>query len=96
MNKGFLKWFDYLINAYVHYIFLLMSSHIHRAEIHINLDSKLFQGYFFALEKCGIRFFFLALASFSLGSDPLYDPCSGYLYEAVSSCWIGTRVASFR
>ena len=29
MNKGFLKWFGHRINAYVHCIFLLRSSHIH-------------------------------------------------------------------
>ena len=90
MNRGFLKWFGYLINAYIHCIFLLTSSHVHGVEIHINSYSKLFKGYFSASEKCGIWFFFLALASFSVGSDPPYDPLFGYLYEAVPSCWIDT------
>ena len=39
MNGGFLKWFNHLINAYVHYIFLLMSSHVHGVKIHFDLDS---------------------------------------------------------
>ena len=70
MNRGFLKWFGHLINTYINCIFLLTSSHVHGVEIHINSDCKLFRGYFPALEKCGIWFVFLALASFSLGSDP--------------------------
>ena len=92
MNNGFIKWFDHLINAYVYCIFLLMSSHVHRVEIHIDSDSKLSQGYFLASEKGGIWFFFLTLAGFSL--DPVYGPFSGYLYEVIPSCWIGTRVVS--
>ena len=90
----FLKQFGHLINVYVHCIFLLTSSHIYRVEIHINSDGQLFQGYFSALEKDDIWSLFLAFDCFSLGSNPLHDLFSGYLYEAVPSCWIGTRVAS--
>ena len=50
-----------------------------------NSDSKPFQGYFSVLEKGDIWFFFLALASFSLGSYPFFDSFSGYLYKAAPS-----------
>ena len=63
---------------------------------YIDSDSYLSQDYFLALEEGGIWSVFLALASFSLGSDLLYDPFYSYLYEIVSSCWVGTRVTSSR
>ena len=61
-----------------------------------NSNSQLSQDYFSALEKGGIRSFFLSFPLFSLGLDPLYDPFSSYLYEVISSCWVDTRVASSR
>ena len=99
MNNGFLKWFSHFINAYIHCIFLLTSSYIQRIKINFDSDSQLSQGYLSAFKKDGLRsfLFFLASASFPLDFEsPLYDPFSGYLYQAKPSCWVGTQVASSR